>query len=428
MKLVLATSAMKRVGILMSGTVLGQLAVFAATPVLSRLYNAEAFSDFGIYIAISGVFAVIGTLRLEGAIPVAESDEDALYLTHAALKICALTTIASFLITFTLIKYGLVKVTVNPWVMTVMVGISTFLIGTFQTLTAFQIRHDGFRQIAQAKASQGVALSVSQVILGLLNPNSIGFIVGDVLGRASGISSISRKFLRDSAKIQDYNLKDLLYRYRRFPTFSAPAALINSLGLQAPIFILSAVISPASLGLFVFVNRLIVVPMGIISQSMAQVFIGEIGKAKIEKRPLLPIFTKYVVFTLSLALMVILPVIPFIGQIIPFLFGIKWEKAITILNTLLLLSIVQITSVAVSQTLNAVDKNSWQLIWDIGRLTVVSGSIFFALKFTNDINTIVIYSSIAGGSMYLLLIIMAFFGAKSYDRSESQSIMVPEIP
>ncbi|MFC6592942.1 hypothetical protein ACFP81_14350 [Deinococcus lacus] len=96
----------RRVSTLMGGTLAGQLAVLAVTPLLTRLYSPEAFNDFGLYMALSGIFSVLATLRLEAAVPLAHTDTDALGLTRLALQSSAGTAVAAALFTVLALHLG----------------------------------------------------------------------------------------------------------------------------------------------------------------------------------------------------------------------------------------------------------------------------------------------------------------------------------
>ena len=57
-------------------------------PILTRLYDPEAFGVFSLYTSIVGFLAVIACLRYENAIVLPEKDEDAANLLALSMLIC----------------------------------------------------------------------------------------------------------------------------------------------------------------------------------------------------------------------------------------------------------------------------------------------------------------------------------------------------
>ena len=77
----------KGVASLTSGTVIGQLLLLAASPVVTRLYSAEDFGVFGVFVSFVSILSVVSSLRYQIAIPIPEDDRQASNLAALALAI-----------------------------------------------------------------------------------------------------------------------------------------------------------------------------------------------------------------------------------------------------------------------------------------------------------------------------------------------------
>ncbi|HIA53694.1 MAG TPA: hypothetical protein EYN91_16650, partial [Candidatus Melainabacteria bacterium] len=77
----LGTSVVK----LLMSSVTAQLIVLASAPLISRLYSPDAIGLFGVFVGISSMIAMVGTLRFEMAIVVARGVQEAQYLFWATL-------------------------------------------------------------------------------------------------------------------------------------------------------------------------------------------------------------------------------------------------------------------------------------------------------------------------------------------------------
>ncbi|MFC6592941.1 oligosaccharide flippase family protein [Deinococcus lacus] len=290
-----------------------------------------------------------------------------------------------------------------------MVGLSVWLIGAFQALSALSIRHDRFGQIARAKVTQGLGLAVGQVALGLLSPSSLAFTGGDAVGRLAGLSRLLETYRKVSADQQTaVPARTLLREYRQFPLYSMPAAGINALGAQAPVLLLGFAFAPALAGLYVFANRLVAVPVGLVARTLSQVYLGEVGQVQAKGGRLQPVLTRYLLAALLAVGAGCGLVLLTASWFIPWLFGTQWLPALPVLKALLTLAIIQVPASAVSQTLNATGRNHWQLIWDIARLLAVVLAFMLARQFRMDLSqTIWLYAGVSA-LCYAVLILAAY--------------------
>ncbi|MFC3834206.1 lipopolysaccharide biosynthesis protein [Deinococcus rufus] len=399
----------KRIGMLMSGTIVGQMSAFLAMPILSRIYDRSAFSDLGVYVSFCGIFSVICTLRLEAAIPIAESHFEADDLYWSAFFSCSVLSVLSGIITYILLLYEVLDVYSNPVFFALFVSISTFLIGIIQMLTALQLRHKRLNRIAQSKAAQGFFSSLSQVILGLVFHTPAAFLLGDVAGRIAGFVSFGTTREPKQPRIRLRSVLRTSRKYIDFIKFSTPAAFINSLGLQIPVFIIASFSSSPNLGIFVFCSRVIVLPSGLIAQTLSQLYVSELSSSKFDGIDKLQIFKRFLLVSLCLSLALSIFVIPPLGMIVPIFFGSQWSDAVTPLRIMFVASTFQIVGVAISQTATILEKNKLQFIWDVSRLTLVLISTIIACMLYDDITAIVLIISIVSSLSYILLIGLSFF-------------------
>lgn len=402
-------SSIGRVLTLINGTLVGQLILFSVTPLLSRMYTTAAFGDFGIFLAIVGICSVFASLRLEAAIPVAYKDSDVSELVYLGTWLSFLFGLMSGCCVFLFLELDFLKITIPAITFSLLVACSIILTSLFQLLTAFCIRNECFSEISGSKISQSLGLSISQVCLGIVNPTSSFLVAGDSLGRIIGLGYLVRSFM----KIQACGLLSFfrwpnfekLKEYKSFPLFSAPAALINALGLQAPVLLLGVVYEASILGLYIFANRIVAVPIGLISRTASQVYLGELGYKQKNREVLLPVFQKYV-FSSFVVVISLLSVAYFVTPfLIPFLFGNQWDDSIKILQMLLLLGMIQIPASIVSQTLNATSGNHWQLVWDILRFLFVAVVLFVIVENKMAFEKSIEILCIVNGVMYMLLLI-----------------------
>ena len=89
-----AGSFLRDIAMLSFGTIGGRLIALVALPFVSRLYSPADFALLAIYLALVNTIAVAACLRLEIAIPLAETDGDSVQLLGYHCWFCAPSALA----------------------------------------------------------------------------------------------------------------------------------------------------------------------------------------------------------------------------------------------------------------------------------------------------------------------------------------------
>ena len=394
--------------LLMGSTVLGQGITVAALPLLARLYTPAEFGVLAAYGSLVLVLVSVASLRYEMAIPIASKDADAVNLLSLCLLLLlatvAITGIAALLLpTSVYERLGEARLQHFGWMLPVGVGV----VGLYQIFASWALREKDYTTIARTKVVQGVAMVMAQVGLGLLHSGVIGLLIGDALGRSSGTTSIARPLFKRRRTMQLLSrarMKAMAARYVRFPLYSSPASLLNSLGLQLPNLLLATLYGPVEAGLFMLATRISTLPADVIGQSVSQVYTGQASEAVRSMRgaEVYPLTQKVIrqMGLLSLGFVGVSLLAPWVfGP----LFGASWQQAgkyafvlsLSLFGRLVVNPISQITSVA--------EKQHWQIIGDAVRAVAVFASLYipFRLGFSA-------LSAIASYSLVMLLTYIMF--------------------
>ena len=183
-----------------------------------------------------------------------------------------------------------------------------------------------------------------------------------------------------------------------------PASLINSLGTHlTPIFIIS-LFGPVIGGLYALTHRVLTVPVSFIGVSISQAYLSRAPELyRINPKMLTKSYLKisgYLVFATIPIILISL----FGEDVFRLVFGEEWKEAGEYLKALVFLYIGQVVVAPLSQTLNIINKNQIQLLWDCLRLLVVL-IIFLVITPWMDfmpLQTMYLYSI----SMFLLYVLL----------------------
>jgi O-antigen/teichoic acid export membrane protein len=363
---------------LATGTTIAQGIIIASSPILTRIYSPQDFGSLGAYISIVMMLVMVASLRYELAISLPEDEGTAvdivLLCVSILLSISLLASICVWLISPKLVQWINAPLLINYlW----MLPFSILGAGLYQTFSNWAVRKKSFGPIMQTKIIQAFGQVVVQLCLGLLAFRPSGLLVGDVVGRTSGVSIlISLNWRRDKklfAKASFGGMALAAKRYRQFPLFSTPASLLNTAGMQMPILLLSALYGPQVAGWFFLGQRLVGLPVSLVGRAVGQVFFAEASQLMRENKDPYALQRMFLKLSKKLLLASIpVGVICLTGPwIIPAIFGGDWKEAGLYLLALSPMSILQIIVSPLSMNLIVQQLQHWQLIWDVVRVLVI---------------------------------------------------------
>lgn len=369
------------VSVLAGGVALGQGIAVLAMPILTRLYSPEDFGNLQVYVSVItfGVLAV--TLRYELAILLPTKDEYAAELLVATLIVVSAMTIlfgglawwaqgSSFLpANMEALRYYL-------WLM----PISICGAGVYQCLSYWALRQKAYSQVSATKLSQAISQIGIQLIGGFTNLGILGLLLGDAVGRMSGSVSLFRlTWLRKQdlfRTVRCSSMWNAAVRYRHFPIISTGSSLINAAGFAMPMLLMSKFYGAIVLGWFALDFRLMEAPSSLIGQTVSQVYMSEAaGLIQTNPTALRALFIKTLIRLLWLGVVPFMIVFVVAPHLFTYVFGESWREAGIYARLLIIMHYIGFAISPLTPTLNILEKQSWQFVWDIGRLGLTMGSL-----------------------------------------------------
>lgn len=399
-------STRQAVAAIASGTAGGQLIALACSPLISRLVPPDQYGPFAVINAAMMPLASIAALRLEAAVPLGQDDGEALELVCLGMRVVGASFVVTFGIAWTCRNWlvEVLQLAVDPSLL-VWVPIVASLMGLFVLLNQLAIRLRLYSAIARRNLLQAGVTALAQVAFGASGWGAHGLALGLALGQLVGLLSL-RHALRaawSARRETPHRAGELMRRFRKFPLFMMPSALVNSLGLQAPVFLLAALYGTTISGWMGMTQRILALPIALVGLAMAQVFLGEFSAAKRDgSAPLLPIFMKtslhLVVFGSVLATLVVV----FAPQAFSVLLGAQWRTSGVFAQYMAVGLALQAVASPLSQTLIVMEKLRWQLSWDVSRLAVTCAAVFGARWLGQSANGAVAALGVAMAASYAL--------------------------
>ena len=313
---------------LMTGTTIAQAIPIAISPILTRLYTPEDFGVFALYMSIASIISVIATGQYELAIMLPKKDEDALNIVALSITISFFVSFISFLIVFffnSQITALLGNSEISNWLY--FIPISVLLTGIYQSFNYWSNRRKQYKRLSTSRVIQSGTTATTNLGMGFAGFGSSGLILGGVLGQGMGTSVLGRLILkedRDKLKsIKIVKMFALSKRYLNFPKITLPHSVFSTMTGQLPIFIISYYFSSRETGFYSFAYKIVMLPIGLISNAYYQVFFESFSKEQYKERFLKQKFKQINIIFLPLFILLwfVLP------DIFSFVFGSDWKIA-----------------------------------------------------------------------------------------------------
>lgn len=347
------------------------------SPLLTRLYTPEQFGTLAVSFSLIVIVSIVSTFKYEIAIPIPAEDRDG-----AALVLVSLSCVGLLVVAYAAALWFL-RGDLPRWVG--MPGLRPYLwvipisfggVGAYMALSHWALRKSAMTEIATTRFSQGAMTSVSQTLLGFLRVGTIGLLAGDMLGRLTGVTQLARlAWNEDQAVFKSIRWAHMLRvakQYKNFPLISGPAAILNSASLYLPAILFSIFFGPQVTGWISLGQRLILLPMVVTGQAVAQVYLAKaavcIREDPAQLYPLVKgISKKLLIFGLvPIGLLALLG--PWICQKV---FGAGWVESGILVRIMTPMYLMQILVSPISQTFNLLERQKTQLLLDASRLAVV---------------------------------------------------------
>lgn len=359
----------------LKGSIAAQAVGIAALPVLTRLFAPDAFGTFQLYLSLISFVIVCASLRYEIALLRVESDENAERLVALCLFLNCATAllIAAGLLVWMMTTEvaGTAITTLGVWV-----PVAALFAGVAQTLSFVALRAKNYPANARARVLQSVGFAAGGVAAGQIIVNALGLMLADMAGRLAFVFALRqglvlhwRHLIRT---LTDGRTRELVVTYSEMPLVAVPAGLVSVAGsVLTPVFMFAA-FDLVTAGQYALVERCVMVPIGLVTQSVSQVFMATMAESLRERRSDANSLFRSVVFAhFKLG---ILPALV-LGLAAPwlfiFVFGGQWRLAGEMAQLMSPLFLSAFMASPVNMVLTVLGRQRLQLFWDAGRLAAV---------------------------------------------------------
>jgi len=396
--------------IALQGTFIAQGIGFLFMPMLTRLYSPAAFGSYQIYMSVLGLFMVITSLRYEMALLSAEKNGEERALLRLSLGLNLTTAVLVLLICAVLVL-------VHPaWLPLPDLGLwllvaSVLAGGVMQTLGYVLFREQALAVNSWSKILQVTAFCLTAVAAAYAGYRQLGLIGADLIGRIAAATLMFAWVFSQRKALLGAATRSMIWnaasQFRRYPRFTTLGGLLTaSIGLALPLVMLSA-FGTTFLGQYALVERTILMPAGLIGQSVGQAFTAHLSASFIDGKNAQPEFRRIIAIMSAIGLAPAIILLGFGPSLFEVAFGSQWSVAGQMTGIVGFLALINFIMAPTHMVLVIIGRQGLQLAWEAGRLATVM--LVWAVVLWQKVLPLhaVAIHAVAMGAMSLLFVLLA---------------------
>ena len=400
---------LKPVLTLVGGTAAAQALVFAARPVLTRLFSPESFGVLTVFVTLVGIAPAFATGRYDDAILLPKRDRDAAALLRLALGLATLSAVllAGLLPLRDVAAAAMGEPTAGTSLL--IVPATALLCAGGLALETWHTRFGRFRLLSGARLAQSAVVVAVQLgagglaAAGVVAENGLWLAAGAALGFATLFGALGVPALRHARRLGGGSWSDvrrLARRYRRFPRFTAPAALLNTLGSRAPVLVLAAFFGSGAVGQFGVAFGALALPLGVLTGAVGQVY-GRDGAEAVRAGRLGPLAAQVTRGLLAVAAYPALAVAVAGPALFGFVFGDVWTEAGHYARAVAAWAALAAVAVPLTRTFDLAERQRADLAFSVGMGAVLIGVLVLAARHLDALGTVTA-AGVAGAGLRVL--------------------------
>lgn len=392
---------LKNVILVSSGASIAQGLNIIVAPIITRIYSPEDFGVLTTFTAILSILIIISSMKYEWGIPIAENDETAFVLVILSFLITIITAIFVFIVLYILGGFNHIF-SISPIILKYrfLLSLGVLISGTYMILIQWGIRNKNFKDISKTKLSQSIFQITIKIMFGILFFGPIGLLIGRAISQLIGVIYLIKKSFKNilvrTKDITFVSLFKIAVRYKKFPFYTAPSQLLNTLGLQLPVIFITVYFGLSEVGIYGLAVVMVSLPITLIGKSIGDVFFAEAAKdAKTNPARIKKVSNKVVLNMIYIGLIPTVILVLFAPSIFAFVFGDEWYYSGIYVRVLASMIFFKFVFTPLTRIFIVFEKQAMVLVLDIIRvLSILLVFIISNYLGFSSVNTIIIYSGV----------------------------------
>ena len=390
----------RSLAILASGSVIGAIITAVAEIARTWIFSPETVGIYTFLLAFPLMFIAVPSLRFDIAVVVEKDEHRALALVKLSfwllIAVSVLVTAAFSVFIFAFHPDYAVYWYTIPLCFVIVAGY-----GINNVLNAYNNRNKEYKEISRRYVIRTAAQSFTALALGLLlvkllkleglsvlvmmAPYGLGMFVGawrqarGIRARKKEMKAITQREMWEAAK-----------SHKKQALYSTPALFVNSYSYTCITLQIEDIFDNATLAFYSISNRVLGMPIALISGNVAKVYIEEAAKEYQQTGKFFNATKKTLLFLSAMAVPMLLAMIFLAPPICDVVLGEKWHVAGEYIRILAVMFAFRLVGTAMSQSLAVCKRQGIELAVNLGLVAAslisgyltrqVGGDIYYYLK------------------------------------------------
>lgn len=359
-------SIFRNIAVLSLGTLVAQLIQLGASPLLRRLFNPLDYGHYSLILSLSAILMSISMLRYELAIMLPKYLGHSIRLLRLAIFCSSIYTSILLLIIFCWLVY-FEGIESESYIGVYVLALPLIVYGNSIYRTYFNLNSKlkNYKVMSVTQITRAAGFVLIAVISGLLyNDSPLPLVFSAVCGTFMGCWPLWSSYKKTSTFIKNSQSKTwvLAKKYKKFPIYSSPAALANTLAGNAMSLIIPFLFGIEALGHVSLAILVCGAPSIFLGSAISQVYYQSIVKTKNGSGNCFTLFSKTVLGVTVLSSIIYGLIYIFIDPFIHMAYGESWNVAILYSKILIPYYAVRFVSSTVGNTTSAFQKQEFTLL------------------------------------------------------------------
>ncbi len=381
------------VGALLSGSAGAMAIAYVIQPMLTRLYGPEAYGSLDLFLSIYTLLLPVASFRYEDAMMLPERDEEALSLTWLAFLlmtgVSGIVAVSTLLLGDSSWAYG--------WA--IWLAPAMFLARLGKIAEVWLVRKRRYGGVSQGQIGQAGAMAAVRLAGGMRDAGFGGLMAGFFVGQAVStlywiVLAFRNGWQALPGAIRWQEIVAMMRRFRRFPFYSTPSALLNALVTRLPFLLLAYYVDTTAVGYFGRAFAVLAVPLSLLGGAVSQVFFVE-GAEAIRRGTLGGLTSRVHGRLVGLGLFPTLAAVLAGPELMAVVFGAPWREAGVYLQILAPWLFLASVASALTRVFDITERQRMDLASSAG-LFVIQAVVLVVAGRSGDAYTMVWAAGIAG--------------------------------
>jgi len=380
---------------LLSGNVISQAINFLSIPILASIYKPSEFGVYGSLLFIINLCSNFIGLKYEVSVIHPKLNIDSIKLYTSSILIAIFFSIILFL--------GFYFFSSNYLIISLS-SLSLFLVNANNLLLT---RMQKFKTIALLRIVQTSIFSLLPLFLFFVFNNKTDLIINFLISVVV-TSSIGLIINIKENGIKKINLDfDILKKYKVYPLKAAPSGLVNSFSNYFPVFFINGYFDSKSAGLYFLIEKLMLAPIGLISNAFSNVYRSEAQKQfhKLKKYSQITIKTIKLLSVLSVFIFTLLAILN--NFIITTFFTEDWSEAILLIYIFIPFFATKFVSGPLMSGLYVKNRLGLDIILQLVYLLIMISSCLYGY-YAGSMKSLIVLLSFMGTLYFITLIFINY--------------------